>query len=68
MSAHRVEPGIVGRDLLLEKHLHAAPFFRQSIRALETATDRGERAGLFAAVIDCCCCSSCGCLFFCHWF
>ena len=31
-----------------------------------TATEHGERTGLFAAVIDCCCCSSCGCLFFCH--
>jgi hypothetical protein len=31
-----------------------------------TARVQGERQGLFAAVIDCCCCSSCGCLVFCH--
>ena len=31
-----------------------------------TATGRGDRAGLFAAVIDCCCCSSCACLFLCR--
>jgi hypothetical protein len=30
-----------------------------------TASVRGERTGLFAAVIDCCCCSSCACLFWC---
>jgi len=30
-----------------------------------TATERGEQAGLFAALIDCCCCSCCGCLFLC---
>jgi hypothetical protein len=30
-----------------------------------TATVRGERTGLFAAVIDCCCSSSCGGCFFC---
>jgi hypothetical protein len=26
-----------------------------------TASIRGERTGLFAAVLDCCCCSSCSC-------
>jgi hypothetical protein len=29
------------------------------------ATVHGERRGLFAAHIDCCCCSSCGCIYFC---
>jgi hypothetical protein len=26
---------------------------------------KGETGSLFAAVIDCCCCSSCGCLWVC---
>jgi hypothetical protein len=29
-------------------------------------TVRGERTGLFAALIDSCCCSSCGCRVRCH--
>lgn len=30
-----------------------------------TATERGESAGLFAALIDCCSCCCCGCLVHC---
>ncbi|HWB23278.1 MAG TPA: hypothetical protein VG652_10360 [Gaiellaceae bacterium] len=30
-----------------------------------TATVKGEAASHFAMVIDCCSCSSCGCLLFC---
>jgi hypothetical protein len=41
--------------------------FRELTRELLdlTADVRGESRSLFAFVIDCCSCSSCGCLFWC---